>query len=367
MSKAELKFNTMIVKMFRDVLKFYMFKPAKLLFYYKLLRNQKAACKKRKKSILADKPAPAVLIFSITNKCNLKCTGCYNQNQKRNPDDKLSLEQISRLFNEAWNMGIGIIMMAGGEPFIRIDILKIAASYHRILFPVFTNGTLLKDNINFIRENPNLLPVLSLDGNRSMTDSRRGEGLYKNTLAAASLLKKEKIFFGFSITLTRMNADSVLTEVFVEPIIKEGAKIIFFVEYVPNGAEEMDLFLTDIQKQNLIKLHQEFEKKYSALFVSLPGDEELFGGCLAAGRGFLHISASGDVEPCPFAPYSTVNIKDSSLEKALSTSFLTKIRNSHHLLKEAKGGCTLWENKEWVEEAREKSQDKLVDNTERKQ
>ena len=41
-------------------------------------------------------------------------------------------------------------------------------------------------------------------------------------------------------------------------------------------------------------------QKYPGLFFSVPGDEKKFGGCLSAGRGFVHISVSGDLEPCSF-------------------------------------------------------------------
>ena len=91
-------------------------------------------------------------------------------------------------------------------------------------------------------------------------------------------------------------------------------------------------------------------EKLPALHVCLPGEEEQFGGCLAAGRGFVHISATGDVEPCPFAPYSDSNIHDMPLSDALDSLLLNRIRSNHHLLTESAGGCTLWENKDWVEE-----------------
>jgi len=45
------------------------------------------------------------------------------------------------------------------------------------------------------------------------------------------------------------------------------------------------------------------------LFVAFPGDEDLYGGCLAAGRGFVHISPEGRLEPCPFSPFSDVSLK----------------------------------------------------------
>jgi len=77
------------------------------------------------------------------------------------------------------------------------------------------------------------------------------------------------------------------------------------------------------------------------------GTEEM-GGCLASGRGFVHISAEGNLEPCPFAPYSDTSLKDLTLKDALSSEFLRKIRENHQNLKETKGGCALWENRQWV-------------------
>jgi MoaA/NifB/PqqE/SkfB family radical SAM enzyme len=84
------------------------------------------------------------------------------------------------------------------------------------------------------------------------------------------------------------------------------------------------------------------------LMVTLPGDEEKYGGCLASGRGFLHISSTGALEACPFAPYSDTNIKDMPLREALKSGLLREIRDNHHLLKESRGGCALNENKEWI-------------------
>ena len=42
------------------------------------------------------------------------------------------------------------------------------------------------------------------------------------------------------------------------------------------------------------------QKKMPALFISLPGDEERYGGCLAAGRGIMHISFNQ--KALPFLP-----------------------------------------------------------------
>jgi len=86
------------------------------------------------------------------------------------------------------------------------------------------------------------------------------------------------------------------------------------------------------------------------LFVAVPWDEQDVGGCLASGRGFVHINASGDLEPCPFAPYSDVNVKDMSLREALRSPLLERLRALPELSEYTGGGCALWKNRERVKQ-----------------
>ena len=106
--------------------------------------------------------------------------------------------------------------------------------------------------------------------------------------------------------------------------------------------------ITDTQRIRLAHLTKEYHDRYSALFISVPGDEKEFGGCLSAGRGFIHISAEGDVEPCPFAPYSDVNLNDKSLQEALQSPLLKAIRENDEGL-ETSGSCALFAKKEWLQ------------------
>jgi MoaA/NifB/PqqE/SkfB family radical SAM enzyme len=82
--------------------------------------------------------------------------------------------------------------------------------------------------------------------------------------------------------------------------------------------------------------------------IRLPGDEEAYGGCLAAGRGFVHISPEGALEACPFAPFSDTNAAQSGLEEALASPLLAAIRERHGELVETKGGCALRDKGGWV-------------------
>ena len=84
------------------------------------------------------------------------------------------------------------------------------------------------------------------------------------------------------------------------------------------------------------------------MFIALPWDEDEIGGCLSAGRGFIHVSAEGNVEPCPFIAYSDTNLKNLPLKDALQSKMLKTIRENHAELKEIQG-CALWEKRDWVE------------------
>lgn len=58
-------------------------------------------------------------------------------------------EERGELFTEAEELGIGFILLAGGEPFLRLDVLEEAATHHKILFPIFTNGTIVRSRVLF--------------------------------------------------------------------------------------------------------------------------------------------------------------------------------------------------------------------------
>ena len=51
----------------------------------------------------------------------------------------------------------------------------------------------------------NAIPVISMKGEEIETDERRGKGVYERLRRVIAELHREKIFFGTSITVTRMN------------------------------------------------------------------------------------------------------------------------------------------------------------------
>jgi MoaA/NifB/PqqE/SkfB family radical SAM enzyme len=85
------------------------------------------------------------------------------------------------------------------------------------------------------------------------------------------------------------------------------------------------------------------------VFISFPGDEKATGGCVAAGRGFFHINSHGGAEPCPFSPYSDVNVRDGGLKEAMNSPLFTALRSGDLLADDHKGGCVLYEKREQVQ------------------
>lgn len=324
--------------------------PSNYIYYLKAYNKQKQAAKKRQFYKQRGLHIPPIMIISITNRCNLNCKGCYANAQIRNENEELSKDELQNIFSQAEDLGTSIIMLAGGEPLMRPEILETAAKFKNILFPVFTNSTLIDESyLRFFKTNKNIIPILSMEGHQNQTDDRRGAGIFNTIIEKAENLNSNNIHFGASLTLTSQNYNIILKDEYIESLVEKGSKLTFFVEYVPQSEKELELCITPDQKANLSAKLKSYENKYGGMFTALPGDEEQYGGCLAAGRGFIHISSSGDVEPCPFTPYSDCNLKDITLEKALESGFLKKLRDNHDKLSESLGGCTLWENKAWVE------------------
>ncbi|QEE16773.1 radical SAM protein [Promethearchaeum syntrophicum] len=342
-------FNKQLIRLFYDAFRFSLKSPSYAYFLLKTLQYQKKAQKVRSKWKEQQLHVPAFLIFSVTGKCNLQCKGCYSHAQHRNKEAELSSQKLRDIIAEAKDLGISIILFAGGEPFIRPELLDITAQFPEIIFPIFTNGLLINDiMIQKLKKQKNVIPVLSIEGGYEETDLRRGTGVFGKVQNVMQKLFQARIFFGTSITLTTSNFSIVTQTTFIQSIIDHGCKLFFYIDYVPVKERTEHLMLTEEQASQISLLTDHFKKQFSQLFVAFPGDEEKLGGCLSAGRGFLHISPEGRIEPCPFAPYSDTNLQDVSLKEALQSKFLAQIRQNHDELMETRGGCALWEKQEWV-------------------
>ncbi|NLZ44749.1 MAG: radical SAM protein [Clostridia bacterium] len=359
--------NRNIITMLKTSLRYFLKNPALTMFILKSIFLQKKAVALRGKWRKQGVEVPPFMILSITHRCNLHCKGCYARAQQAAEDvtghgaqcmtqhvrnTEMDDETLKRVVKEAAELGISIILVAGGEPLLRPEILDIATAYPQIIFALFTNGLLLDEQVvKRLKKSRNILPIISLEGGRRETDGRRGEGLYDLLRAKISRLGTAGILSGASFTLTSANYALVTQGSFINDLIKAGTKVFFYVEYVPVSAGTEELVVSKEQRAGLKETLRVFRHKLPAVFISFPGDEEELGGCLAAGRGFVHINPGGSLEPCPFAPYSDSSLAESSLREALNSRLLRKIRENREILEEAggTGGCTLWAKRDLVQ------------------
>ena len=329
--------------------------PKESLFLIRFSKHARKATKIRKRYEKDGQNIPVFLIASITSSCNLHCTGCYSRANNACSDDEpqnqLSDDDWHNIFKQAKDLGISFIVLAGGEPLLRQDVLIKASEMSEILFPVFTNGTLLDEkNLELFDENRNLVPIISIEGDQDVTDLRRGEGVYNHIVNVMELMKENNIIFGTSLTFTKRNISSLVSNEYIDKLHDFGCKVVFFIEYVPLNEDTTDLAPTDSERELLFNEINRLRREYDdMLFLSFPGDEKTSGGCLAAGRGFFHINSNGGAEPCPASPYSDINVKESSLLDALNSNLFKSLRDGGLLMDDHEGGCVLFEHRKDVE------------------
>lgn len=343
-----------IEKLIAKALKATLKNPRESAFLLRFVAVNNNSSMKRKMFEESGTHIPPFLIASITSNCNLFCKGCYaranNACGENNSANQLTAVKWGNIFAQASDLGISFILLAGGEPFMRKDIIEKASEYKNIIFPIFTNGTMINDDyLKLFDKHRNLIPILSIEGNKEQTDSRRGEGTYDKLINAMDSLNKRGIFFGTSVTLTTENIDYVSSDAFVSDVYKKGGKLVLYIEYVPATPSTEHLAPTDKEREYLEKREFELHLKYDDMIIlSFPGNEKKTGGCLAAGRGFFHINSSGGAEPCPFSPFSDTNLNEVTLIEALNSPLFKRLNSSELLKGSHNGGCVLFENEELV-------------------
>ncbi len=329
--------------------------PKESAFMLRFAAASRAASQKRLAAERRGRHIPAFLIASITSSCNLHCAGCFSRSSHATEDcapvEQLTADEWLAVFDEAEALGISFVLLMGGEPLLRRDVIEAAGRKPDVLFPIFTNGVFLDEAyFELFDAHRNLLPVMSLEGEKNATDKRRGVGVYDRLMANMDECRRRGLIFGVSVTVTTDNIRNVSSGEFIRDLSNRGCKTVIYVEYVPVTEESERLAPGDGEREFL---RGEIERLRAEcpemVFLSFPGDEKSSGGCIAAGRGFFHVNSHGGAEPCPFSPYSDTNVRESSLSEAMNSQFFESLRNGDYLLEDHVGGCILFDKRKQVE------------------
>lgn len=138
--------------------------------------------------------------LDVTDHCNLRCRHCFWGDNLTN-NINLSADKWENLIAELKNMGVGKIVISGGEAFTRNDLPKIVeACYENRIFlgAIFTNGTIKNKNvfqvIDFVaKKKLQTSFYISMDGYTSeQNDFIRGDGKFEETLNFVKMLVEKR-------------------------------------------------------------------------------------------------------------------------------------------------------------------------------
>ncbi len=318
-------------------------------------------------------PAPFLIVWNMTNMCNLQCIHCYQRAGKPTPDE-LTLKEKLDLIDQLDKAGVASIALSGGEPTIHPDYYTLIKEISRrgIHTGTATNGWLFS-NINYLvkaKESGLRYVEVSLDSSDPKKhDKFRGvNGSWERAVKALENAVKLGMDHGMAVTITKLNYNEVKDLLDLAEDI--GVKRVIFFNFVPTGRgkENLWLDLDPVEREKFMRyIYSEMKKREGIQIVStapqygrvalvmsqgkevapthfaVSGDPivkavaEFVGGC-GAGRIYAAIQPNGDVSPCVFLPLTVGNIRQKSFWDIWSTS---KVFNDLRDRSKLKGYCNV--------------------------
>jgi MoaA/NifB/PqqE/SkfB family radical SAM enzyme len=321
---------------------------------------------------------PPTLILSLTQQCNLNCSGCFAAaagitchkipDRKRKKKPQLDWRGWKSIISEASDLGVFCFFLAGGEPFLFPKLLDICGEFKDRCFIIFTNGTALTENdFEQLRHLSNTVIIVSIEGGKEATNLRRGEGVYQKASNTLRRLTELGTPNGISATITRLNYKYWMKTEHIDRLIAQGIRAAVFIEYIPvmsaldsrsdgkgwTVKNDQELMLTEEERAEFRAQIIRYRQTKHIYIVHSPGDEDYFGGCVSAGRGFAHVTPSGDLTPCPVSNVATHNVAGATLREGFASPLFSKIRESEHLLENKGMPCSLFAHPKEVKELAE--------------
>jgi radical SAM protein with 4Fe4S-binding SPASM domain len=316
-------------------------------------------------------PPPFMVSYGITRKCNLKCKHCYSDSVDQAAPDELSTEEALRLMDDLSEWGIGLLIIDGGEPLCREDLLDILkyASSKGIRTTIGSNATLIDEGMaKKLLEAGVLAVAISVDGADAEThDSFRGlSGAFEQTFKGIEACRNAGLPFQFNMVIRKDTLPQL--EAMLRLAVDSGANAAELFDLVAAGRAKKECAVqvlnNEERRRTMEWLAQSQEE--CPIIIRVPGcpmypillkekhiqprhfPAEMLRrvpyysrGC-AAGMpmGYVMIQSNGEVNPCMLLQVKLGNIREQSLISIWENSpLLTELRQ-RELLKGECGDCT---------------------------
>ncbi|WP_374335319.1 heme d1 biosynthesis radical SAM protein NirJ [Leeia sp.] len=198
----------------------------------------------------ARKPAGPVVIWNLIRRCNLTCQHCYSISADKDFAGELSTDEVFAVMDDLRAFGVPVLILSGGEPLLRPDLLQIGKRAKALGFYVglSSNGTLITpDRVAGIADVGFDYVGISLDGIGATHDRfRRLQGGFDLALQGIRLCRDAGMKVGVRYTMTEDNADDL--PALLQLVDDEGIDKFYFshLNYAGRGNKHRD---TDARHQ----------------------------------------------------------------------------------------------------------------------
>jgi len=306
---------------------------------------------------------PAFIMISVTESCNLLCSGCWISGGGKK---SLSIRQLDGIISESKKKGSYFFGILGGEPLMYNGLFDIFKKHSDCYFQLFTNGILLTEEVAMrLKKMGNVTPLISIEGLKEESDARRGKNdVFERTLAGVRACRKAKLIFGASASICKSNYNDLVNRTYINLLAKEGVHYLWYYLYRPVGADpKPENALEKEQVREFRKFLVEQRRSAPLFIIETYWDDKGNALCPGAMGMSHHISPAGAVEFCPplqlakdFINEDACNLVD-IFEKS---EFLADLRK---MTAESSRGCIILENPQKMVDFLEKYQ--AIDSTSR--
>ena len=154
-----------------------------------------------------------VVVWNMTQRCNLKCVHCYAHAKDRAFEGELTTDQGKALIDDLAAFGSPVILFSGGEPTLHPDLPELArhAVGRGMRAVISTNGTLITAEMARTLKEIGLSYVgISLDGMEPIHDRFRAvKGAFQAALEGIRNTQKAGIKVGLRFTINRFNYQDI--------------------------------------------------------------------------------------------------------------------------------------------------------------
>src|SRR5574344_275433 len=191
------------------------------LFMWKSAWNLHRFTKRQK----AGKPFfPAFLMISVTEACNLSCSGCWVSEGGRK---SLTVKQLDGIIQSAKGKGSYFFGILGGEPLLHQGLLEVLKKHADCYFQLFTNGTLITEKLAFqLKKLGNVTPLISIEGLEQESDRRRGKDqVFSKSVEGLRACKRAGLIVGVAASICKSNYEELVSPQYIKRLLQEGVQI----------------------------------------------------------------------------------------------------------------------------------------------